>query len=97
MTKKHTKGLLEHVSGPSLTGTYHVGVTDGRMVFECHDEGDEQNGVDATRIVACVNALAGIADPEAFMRFLRAYADTNFMEQREAALNTLRDLLKGGA
>ena len=56
--------------------------------------------VPVNRIDACVNALAGIADPEAFMRDVREYFRTKgfgpeWVDKIDA--ETINQHLKGGA
>lgn len=43
------------------------------MIIGLADIYGDNEKADATRIVACVNALAGIDDPEAFMQDVRGF------------------------
>lgn len=54
--------LIEYTDERGLTG----------MVAQVEGYSDEPYEANAQRIVACVNALAGIRDPEAFMAEWRA-------------------------
>ncbi len=53
----------------------------GFMVADCnifgpgHNEENDRNRANHRRIVACVNALAGVADPEAFMKAVQRLTD----------------------
>jgi len=63
------------------------------MWFSRYDDAKDQANRD--RIVACVNALAGIEDPEAFMRDVRiAVLDPSVRAGLEA-LGRIEGILKG--
>lgn len=59
----------------------------GHMAIDCMHSGDshEQDMANAERIVACVNALEGIADPSAIPEVIAALSDL-----REAVTNAYK-------
>ena len=62
-------------------------------------DGQENSLNDMKRIVACVNALAGVEDPEAFMRDVREFAALNVGDSNAKwtrIRNKVREHLKGG-
>jgi hypothetical protein len=49
-----------------------------RLVADCgHIEGDPENISNASRIVACVNALAGIEEPEQWVAMAKSHIDAS--------------------
>ncbi len=75
--QKHTAGPWSMVDRSNWNGGYHVRGGTGRYVASTVENLPRQVGeqeANAARIVACVNALDGIEDPEAFVKAAAAMA-----------------------
>jgi hypothetical protein len=73
-------------SAGMMIGGRVIGV---RVADVCHIAPEEIAVADARRIVACVNALAGIKDPEAFVRKLQSLEGER--DRLRAALEKIAD------
>ena len=95
--------MTEHTKEP-WTATFRGAVkARNKTIAHCWTTEDRAKTweADATRIVACVNALAGIDDPEAFMRDVRVMLEfdedsPNFLEKMQAVRENIEEHLKGG-
>jgi len=93
--QKHTKGpwiTEQWGDGTSTSGCTNIVTYAEELVIACGVMNEE-----AKRIVACVNALEGIDDPEAFMRDVRVCTAEDFnFGQVLAFYGTIRKHLTGG-
>lgn len=79
-------------------GITHIWIRDndgGDTVFALHREDDRDAEANARRIVACVNACAGIDDPAQYIAVARGLADDAevILDLNEAMENALRECL----
>lgn len=92
---KHTDSLIEVTSTDDLMLFLQpLGSNDILAHF-----GGDNDFMDAARMAVCWNALAGIADPEAFMRDVLEYAELTTGDSHtrwKTRRNAVRKHLKGG-